>query len=176
MQETPNFQSYLTRFNQFALSALIDGAQPVAEPQRSVIEDAYNKLSLYLTDNQYRDKLTTVSRNNIEGQINSILAQFDQITSLLQTNPPSLTSSLESISNNIQSYLEELNLRFYNPYQTYLLQNQGNVGAIVNEITNFRKEAEKSEAETKKVLDKAKLTVGIGASISLADQIGRAHV
>lgn len=167
MQETPNFQNYKNQFLQYTVESLVDNPT-INEPYRTVIIDAHTKLNQYFTDDQFRQTLSTTRRNNIESQIGNILPQFAQIVSF-KSNPAQLQGSIEGISNNIQAYVEDLDLRFSYPYQTYLLQNTGNIAEILERVRSQQSEVETSAKEAKKTVENAQLVVARGSAQDIAN-------
>jgi hypothetical protein len=169
MPETPNINSYRSRFNQFTLSDLIDNSYRIDDPYRSVITDAHKKVSAYFSDDAYRSTLTVTKKNNIENQLLNIITQFEQILSYKNSNITFLMQNIEGISNNIQSYLEDLDMRFYTPYQQYLLQNRGDISNLIGNINQAKLEGENLTSQIRQTLRNAELLAGEGAATDLAD-------
>jgi hypothetical protein len=170
MQESPNFQNFYNHFSQFSLPNLIDDPrQQVPAPHRAVIERAYKTLQQYFTENEFREKLTLARRNNIEGQINNILAQFDQMVALLNQSPPTLLQNIEPISNNIQSYLEDIDLRFTTPFGLYIAEQRSDLPGYVNSLKETAETARQVKDQVDKTLSDAELLIGQGTSTKLGD-------
>lgn len=167
MQETPNFQNYKNQFLQYTVESLVDNPT-INEPYRTVIIDAHTKLDQYFTEDQFRSTLSSIRRNNIEAQINNILQQFSQLISF-KSNPVQLQANLEGISNNIQSYIDDVDQRFSYPYQMYQLQNTENISEILKDVKSKQAAIEAKTKQATDTLEAANLVVGGGSSKDIAD-------
>lgn len=162
--ETPNFDQYKARFDSYILDNLVnDPRAAVTDPNRAIVKEAYDKLNVYFTDKTFRDTLTVTRKNNIEGQINAILDQFQQMLTYIGSTPPQLIQNLQGVINNIQSYLEDLDLRFWTPYKTYQLEGGGDVNAVVADIKKAQREVEDAKSKAQSSLSSLNLLTGDAA-------------
>ena len=169
MQDTPNFISYKNQFSQYTLSDLIDSRERVQDPTRSFIEETYQKIEDYFTDNDYRVTLGFNRKNAIEGQIANILSQFEQLRNWQVTGEQIVGANIQNLESNISAYRDEFDVRFTVPYQLYLLQQGHSVDNVINEIVTLRDEAKRSEQSTRTSLAKAGLIIGEGSVTKLSN-------
>lgn len=172
MQETPEFPNLQTRFNEFSLDNILNSHPTISDANhRLVLEKAFETLALYFNENEYRSTLTTQRKRNIEGQVSNILAQFDQIRD--QKNNDTIQANIESVTNNIQSYLDELDLRFSTPFKTYLLEDRKDTSTIITSLQSAQNEAERARKNIQDTLSKANLLVGGGSENKIANYFQR---
>ena len=174
MQETPNYESYKSRFNSFLLPNLIDHpGQEVQGVERRIIEDTYNRIAAYFTEDEYRRTLPINRRNNVEGQIGACLDQFQQILTYLASSPAQLLANIQNITNNLQSYLEEIDLRFWNPYQIYVLQHGENIADEIAKIKTAAREAEVARNQAESNLKAQGTLIAQEGEVNVADYYQR---
>lgn len=167
MPDTPNFIPYRTRFEQLDLATVLDTSPPIDEPYRTILSDAHAKVQRYFVEDQFRQSLTTSRRNNIESQINAVLDQLNQIAQYRSQGV--LPQNIEGITNNIQAYLDEIDMRFTQPLITYQLQGNEDLAATIGEARDASRKISVLKSEAESTLETAKLLVGMGAGTKLAD-------
>lgn len=173
-QETPNFENLKNNYNSLLLPNLIDNpVETVQDPYRSVIRNVYEKIGFYFSEDAFRHTLTIQRRNNIESNISATLDQLQQITSYLSSNPSQLRVNIENIYNNIQSYLEEIELRFWTPYQVYLLQGDQNLSDTIEGIKKGAREVQAAADSSEETLRAAGLLVSLSAEAEVANYFQR---
>ncbi len=175
MQETPGFDQSQTRFNAIILPNLIEvPGVTVPASDKLLLHLAYDRISAYFNDAEYRKTLTLARKNNIEAQVNAVLDQFQQLIDAVNNNNIAQIPQIASnVATNLLPNLDEFDLRFTNPYQTYVLQNHGDVAASVTEIQKAKKLAENASSETEKVLESVGLLANKGAEKNVADYYQR---
>jgi succinate dehydrogenase/fumarate reductase cytochrome b subunit len=158
MQDTPQFIPLQQRFSSYTQEEILGQnpgqAQPITDPDASVIRSVFEVLQLYFNDTTYRQKLVTQSKQNTEGQITAIFDQFDQIRA--QRNSSTLPQQLPSIIQNISSNFDELRIRFLTPYKVAQIEGNTDTARIITDLQEKQKEASDIKDEIGKILDISK--------------------
>jgi hypothetical protein len=168
-QDTPEFQQHFAQFQRYSEENLLNQDPPISDPAHvETIRKAFETLQNYFSRDDFRHTLTLVRRRNIESQVTNILAQFDQIQAF-RTSGQLVGANLESIITNIQSYLDELDLRFTSPLKTFLLEGGSDPARAVSEIESALRQTKKARESAERTLGEANLLAGVGADKSFGN-------
>ena len=168
MQETPEFPQYQSRFQAFNEDALINNQPAITDTQHiATIRRAFEVIGQYFSDVAFRETLTIARKRNIESQINAVLSQFDQIVSLRANGQ--MPGNLEGSINNIQANMDEIDLRFTTPYETYLLSNKRSAAKTAAALDAAEVKASRAADKLEAKLAEVDLLVGQGTDIEFAN-------
>lgn len=169
MQETPDFPRIQQRFNGYTEQDILGQAnqQPIIEPEASLINRVFETVRLYLNDQTFRKSLPLQAQQNIEGQINAICDQFDQIRSYRSQS--ALPQNLNGIISNLSSYLEEIRMRWLVPYKMSVIEGNADTGKAVDSLQKTLKEAERIKESISSVLKLSEELVSLRGASDLAN-------
>ncbi len=175
MQDTPQFQAIQQRFSAYSESTLlgVEGQQQLPEHGATLVKRIFETVQLYLNDTSYRQTLPLQTKQNIEGQIENINNQFDQISAArTQGNLPQQS---EGFINNLGSYYEELRVRFIVPYGLFTIEGKTNTARIVSDLQKTKEEADTIQKEIQKTLEVSQEFVARKGATEQANFFHRLH-
>lgn len=175
VQDTPNLGNVQARFSGYTQEGLIGAStnQPIQGSDAEVLGKIFEDYPVYFADNDFRQKITTQSKENIEGQINGTCDQFDRINQLRVDN--NLAGNLPEIIRNLSANLEEFRLKFLNPRKIDALEGSRNVGETLKQLDQTRNDAENIKNQVQEVLKLSQEFISRAGDTELADHFHRLY-
>lgn len=160
MQESPNFNTYLSRFQNADKATVLDLREIISGADRRFLESVYERLELYFSHEDFRSQLSIQTRTSIEdAHITNILSYLENIASWQRDgSTPIVGANLQSQIQNITGQVTSFDQQIAGYYFTYL-SNSEPLGERIQTIKSLTDAAEQESQGLHDVIENVKSQV-----------------